>query len=206
MLGVDDFKSLVSSKGGLARSNLFSVTFPTIPGGSPTNREINLLCKDIILPGRQITTRERTIGLTTRKMAYGYLVDDVSMTFHVMNDYGIKEYFEAWQNLAVDQDTYEVGYKSDYAKEIVINQIRKGSGSSVLTTNQLFDDQIVYSCKLLEAFPTTINSIQLNNELDGILELNVQLSYTNWIGTSIRQRTQNDFQKLVNAFLLAQLD
>lgn len=206
MLGVDDFKSLVSSKGGLARSNLFSVTFPAIPGGSPTNREINLLCKDVVLPGRQITTRERTIGLTTRKMAYGYLVDDVSMTFHVMNDYGIKEYFEAWQNLAVDQDTYEVGYKSDYAKEVVINQIRKGSGGTVLATNQLVDDQIVYSCKLLEAFPTTMNAIQLNNELDGILELNVQLSYTNWIGTSVRQAAANELIQLANAFLLTQLD
>jgi hypothetical protein len=206
MLGVDDFKSLVSSKGGLARSNLFSVTFPGIPGGSPTNREINLLCKDVVLPGRQITTRERTIGLTTRKMAYGYLVDDVSMTFHVMNDYGIKEYFEAWQNLAVDQDTYEVGYKSDYAKEVVINQIRKGSGGTVLATNQLVDDQIVYSCKLLEAFPTTMNAIQLNNELDGILELNVQLSYTNWIGTSVRGAAANELIQLANAFLLAQFD
>ena len=206
MLGVDDFKSLVSSKGGLARSNLFSVTFPAIPGGSPTNREINLLCKDVVLPGRQITTRERTIGLTTRKMAYGYLVDDVSMTFHVMNDYGIKEYFEAWQNLAVDQDTYEVGYKSDYAKEVVINQIRKGSGGAVLATNQLVDDQIVYSCKLLEAFPTTMNAIQLNNELDGILELNVQLSYTNWIGTSVRKAAANELIQLANAFLLTQLD
>jgi hypothetical protein len=88
---------------------------------------MNLLCKDVVLPGRQVTTRERTIGLTTRKMAYGYLIDDVSITFHVLNDYGVKEYFETWQNLAVDQNTYEIGYKKDYSFDVKINQIQKGS-------------------------------------------------------------------------------
>ena len=179
MLGVDDFKSIVTSKGGIARANLFSVTLPGLPGIA-TSQEMNLLCKDVVLPGRQVTTRERTIGLTTRKMAYGYLIDDVSMTFHVLNDYGVKEYFETWQNLAVDQNTYEIGYKKDYSFDVKINQIKKGSGGFVTSTNQLSTDEIIYSCVLEEAFPTTMNSIQLNNELDGILELNVQLSYTNW--------------------------
>ena len=39
---------------------------------------------------------------------------------------------------------------------------------------------VVYRCKLIDAFPTTVNAIQLNNELDGVTELNIQLSYTNW--------------------------
>ena len=59
MLGVDDFKSLVSNKGGIARANLFSVSLPGLPGIA-TNEEMNLLCKDVSLPGRQVTTRERT--------------------------------------------------------------------------------------------------------------------------------------------------
>jgi len=201
MLGVDDFKSLVTSKGGLARSNLFVVE---LPGISPyaTMSELNLLCKDVVLPGRQITTRERTIGLTTRKMAYGYLVDDVSMTFHVMNDYGVKEYFEAWQNKAVDQNTYEVGYKSDYAQSVKISQIKKGSGIGVATTNQLATDEVVYSCVLEEAFPTTLNAIQLNNELDGILELNVQLSYTNWRSAVTSEESLNSILTLNGAQVL----
>ena len=122
MLGVDDFKSLVTAKGGIARSNLFVVELPGIAPYA-TMRDLNLLCKDVTLPGRQITTRERFIGLTTRKMAYGYLVDDISMTFHVLNDYGVKEYFEAWQNVAVDQNTYEIGYIADCAQPSKISQI-----------------------------------------------------------------------------------
>ena len=201
MLGVDDFKSLVSNKGGIARANLFSVTLPGLPGIA-TSEEMNLLCKDVVLPGRQVTTRERTIGLTTRKMAYGYLIDDVTMTFHVLNDYGVKEYFEAWQNLAVDQNTYEIGYKKDYSFDVKINQIKKGTGTSVTATNQLSNDEIIYSCVLEEAFPTTMNAIQLNNELDGILELNVQLSYTNWRSAVTSQETINTINgSLISLFL-----
>jgi hypothetical protein len=201
MLGVDDFKSLVSNKGGIARANLFSVSLPGLPGIA-TSEEMNLLCKDVNLPGRQVTTRERTIGLTTRKMAYGYLIDDVSMTFHVMNDYGVKEYFETWQNLAVDQNTYEIGYKKDYSFDVKINQIKKGTGTGVTATNKLSSDEIIYSCVLEEAFPTTMNAIQLNNELDGILELNVQLSYTNWRSAVTSQETINTINgSLISLFL-----
>tara|TARA_A100001234_G_scaffold217349_1_gene224612 strand:+ start:1543 stop:2337 length:795 start_codon:yes stop_codon:yes gene_type:complete len=38
-------------------------------------------------------------------------------------------------------------------------------------------DAVTYSTKLLNAYPTTMNSFELNNELDGLLEVNVQLSY-----------------------------
>ena len=201
MLGVDDFKSLVTAKGGIARSNLFVVELPGIAPYA-TMRDLNLLCKDVTLPGRQITTRERFIGLTTRKMAYGYLVDDISMTFHVLNDYGVKEYFEAWQNVAVDQNTYEIGYKADYAQSIKISQIKKGTPSGIVATNKLTADEIIYSCVLEEAFPTTLNAIQLNNELDGILELNVQISYTNWRSAVTSEQSLNSISTLNGAQIL----
>ena len=38
-------------------------------------------------------------------------------------------------------------------------------------------DAVTYSTRLLNAYPTTLNSFELNNELDGLLEVNVQLSY-----------------------------
>ena len=39
----------------------------------------------------------------------------------------------------------------------------------------------IYQCTLIEAYPTTMNAIQLNNEANGLVELNVQLSYDRWI-------------------------
>ena len=33
---------------------------------------------------------------------------------------------------------------------------------------------------LENAFPTTMGAIELNNELDGLVQIQVQLSYTKW--------------------------
>lgn len=186
---LDDFKSLISQKGGIARTNMFRVELPTLPGA--TKEQINLLCRDVNLPGRQITTRERTIGITTKPMAYGYLSQDVSMTFSVLNNYGVKEYFERWQNLAVNQTSKEIGYKREYSYPIKIQQLSRGidldtfnksSGINIATraTERIVQSKVVYECELIDAFPTTINPISFNNELDGIVDLNVAFSYTNW--------------------------
>ena len=198
---IDRFKSLVSAKGGIARPNLFRIKFPSLPGA--TSEEVNILCKDVQLPGRQIMTNERRIGMQLEKVPYGYAVGDISATFHVMNNYGIKEYFETWQNLAVNQQTKEIGYQSDYAVQVEIEQFQKVKNlpqrfksefdnsllprlSDIDIVSQLFslgdqlNDLVVYRCKLIDAFPTSMTAIQLNNDLDGIVELNVQLSYTNW--------------------------
>lgn len=187
---IDQFKSLVSSKGGVARANVFRVRLPSLPGVA-SSRDISLLCKDVQLPGRQILTNERRIGLQFEKVAYGYAIQDINMTFHVMNDYGIKRYFETWQDLAVNQTSLEVGYYNDYTFQIVIDQLKKGVTLPTYSFGNFLDlftprtvtvanDQIIYSCQLTNAFPTTMNAIQLNNDQDGIVELNVQLSYKNW--------------------------
>ena len=38
----------------------------------------------------------------------------------------------------------------------------------------------VYSVDLLEAFPIANSAIELNNDLDGLVQLNVTFAYTNW--------------------------
>ena len=110
---IDDLKALISSKGGVARSNVFAVALPPIAG--LRSRELNLLCSNVNLPGRQIMTQERDIGLITQKVANNQAYDDVNLTFRCLNDYGIREYFEAWQNKCIDQASLEVGYLNEYA-------------------------------------------------------------------------------------------
>lgn len=220
---IDQFKSLISQKDGIARNNVFRVKLPSIPGA--TSEEVNLLCKDVQLPGRQILTNERKIGMKMEKIPYGYAVTDVSMTFHVLNDYGIRNYFEVWQNLAVDQDTYELGYQRGQGKfgfDIQIEQLKKGFGLPVYSTplgipklptalqnrlpkigpfdfaqgeldlNFITGDDVVYSCTLIDAFPTSLNALQLNNEMDGVLELNVSMSYTNWKANEVALQSKTN--------------
>ena len=38
----------------------------------------------------------------------------------------------------------------------------------------------VYSVDLLDAFPIASSAVELNNELDGLVQLTVTFAYTNW--------------------------
>jgi hypothetical protein len=212
MASIDELKSVATSKLGFAKANQFLVelppigsggfggiggflanllpiSIPNIPGiletGNPTTREMNILCSNATLPGKQILTTDRRIGMEFQKVAYGYAVDDVSLTFYLMNDYGVKDYFDAWANLVLNQETGEVGYKQDYAKTVKIHQLRrprKGFSANIgpLTGTVDIGGGTIYAVELVDAFPTTISGVQLSNELDGLVQLSVQLSYTKW--------------------------
>lgn len=231
---IDRLKSLMSQRDGIARSNLFRVKLPTLPGA--TMEELNVLCKDVTLPGRQILTSERKVGMKIEKIPYGFSNPDVSMTFHVLNDYGVKEYFETWQSLALDQDKYEIGYQrgpGGYGRRVQIEQLKKvekvpsflqqsnfktgGIGQffprlqDIDIVKGFFElgegmaDIIVYKCQLENAYPTSMNAINLNNDLDGIVELNISLSYTDWkpisfiSPTNIKQAVRGGIGTLVGS-------
>ena len=85
MSSIEELKGTIGKSGGAARSNLFRVQLPFIQGSDMTMRDINLICRDVNLPGRQVTSIERTIGGVTSKIAYGQLSDDINFTFLVMN-------------------------------------------------------------------------------------------------------------------------
>ena len=202
---VDELKALANTKLGFARPNRFLVTFPTsfggsggilgsvlgllnIGGGGASGRELNILCSNTTLPAKVTLTSERRIGMEFQKVAYGYAVDDVSMTFYLMNDYGVKEYFDAWRNSAIPEDggnAFTSNYKSSYAKSITIHQLRqplKGFSRQVgpIRFGLGLGGGSVYSVELIEAFPVATSAIELNNELDGLVQLTVTFAYTNW--------------------------
>lgn len=121
---IDDFKSEIGKGGGIAMGNLYKIFLPPIKGDA---RSLNMLCKATSLPGRQILSNEKQMGLDNMKVAYGYAVTDVTLTFHCLNDMGVREYFELWQNQAVNQETKEVGYFNDYTHPVIIQHIKKGT-------------------------------------------------------------------------------
>lgn len=199
MSTIDQLKSLASAKLGFARSNQFLVELPgtfssggilgalttLLTSGNMGGGDLNLLCASATLPGKQILTLDRRTGMQFEKVAYGYAVEDVSLTFIALNDYGTRKYFDAWRERVIDETGQTVGYKRDYAKPVKIHQLRKpikniGTDIGPININVGLGGGSVYSVELIDAFPTTINAVELNNELDGLVQINVQLSYTNW--------------------------
>jgi hypothetical protein len=190
---IDQMKGLMSRKGGIASPTVYRVQLPSI--GNVTSEEVNLLCTGVNMPGKQIATYDREIGGKTEKVAYRNLYGDVTMTFLLLNDYGIRNYFEQWASLIVDPDTYEPGYKNEYTAQIKIEQLKKGIGLPVYSTpiglpllpteiqnrlpsvlgfdlargqfdlNFITGDQVIYEVTLENAFPTTFTDITLGNAL-----------------------------------------
>tara|TARA_B100000085_G_scaffold243690_1_gene235768 strand:+ start:1782 stop:2453 length:672 start_codon:yes stop_codon:yes gene_type:complete len=206
---IEELKALANTKLGFARPNRFLVTLPSLGGGGifgfftggASPRELNILCSNASLPAKTVLTNERRIGMEFQKVAYGYAVDDVSMTFYCMNDYGIKEYFDTWKDsiLPEQSDTYgyTTSYKNEYAKTITIHQLRQplvGLSKQVgpIRFSGGLGGGTVYSVDLLDAFPINTSAIELNNELDGLVQLTVTIAYTNW-------RRSKSTQNFINA-------
>lgn len=199
MATIDQLKGLVSSKLGAARSNQFLVELPQdfasggllsriaslVTSGTMGGGDLNLLCNSVTMPGRQVLTNDRRIGMEYQKVAYGYAVADVAMSFYVLNDYGIKKYFDTWYDTTVFDDNQVVPYKTNYIRDVRIHQLRKPIINKDFNIGPINIDIGIgqgtpYSVVLKDAFPTSVNAIELNNELDGLVQLNVEFSYTNW--------------------------
>ncbi len=187
-MSIDNLKSIISKKGGLAKTNRFLVIFtpPTQPllnlslnsvvgkltkGDNPLKnlvnnpRDIAFLCESVSLPGRQIATTDYTAQKQTVKIPNGFIDEDVSMSFILTNDFFMKEVFDTWMSGIVDTNSYTLGYKSDFQADITIQALNE-------------DDIPTYSITLINAYPIAMGSIELdNNTENGYLKLPITFAY-----------------------------
>lgn len=230
MAGIEELKGRLVSKNGMAFSNQYSVEMPTEVGVGNTKTKLigmdpktaNILCKSVSMPGKQILTLDRQIGIHNEKVVNGFAVEDVTMVFYALNNYGARRYFDSWRaamlgEYGVPDDNSKsdgapnsaeaaaekarkeeeknkgakplahgtVGYKDDYIAPIKIHQLRKpmmrvGFDLGPLSVDFDLLGASIYSVELVDAFPTTISSIELTNEANGLVEVSVTFSYTNW--------------------------
>jgi hypothetical protein len=129
-----------------------------------------------------------------QNVAVGYAKDDITMSFHVLNDYKTKDYFDKWQDLIVDQEDQQIKYANEYKKTVKIYQLQKGKAFDILSANfsvfgigvELDADirssqKVIYSVELEDAFPITVNGIDLaDGSTDQTIEVSISLSYKNW--------------------------
>jgi hypothetical protein len=111
--------------------------------------------------------------MLTQKMPYGFIFDDVGLTFLLDGEYTVKNFFEDWQEDIIGFNTYELEYKDTYTKQVEIEQLDKES------------EKVIYGVKLKGAYPVTINPIELGDaNANQITQVNVQLAFTDWERTT----------------------
>ena len=207
---IDEIKSAVASGRGFAKSNLYYVKFPTVAGISAY--DVGLLTNSITLPQRQLTGVGREIGMDTQQVVHGYVNSDIDMSFRVLNNQKVREYFENWQQFILgrysdDEARYNVKYPDKYVAPLHIYQLERGKGFPLF--NKQFDKKIGpininldididiatptisnYHWVIDRAFPIGLNSGQLSDEEEGIQTINVTFSYKSWTGEKVTNGKQ----------------
>jgi len=173
---INDFKSIISARGGLAHANRFAV-YMTPPQQSLLNldvqgsivnaisgnfnarqlvndpRDISLLCESCTIPGRQIATLDHQSVKQTIKMPNTFINEDVTFSFILTQDFYIKKIFDAWTKLVIDNEKYRVKYMNEYTTDVIIQQLNK-------------DNLPIYGIRLKNAYPVTTNAISLDNNAE----------------------------------------
>ena len=115
-----------------ALSNIFSKVMEENTGEG-TTRKTGLLCESISFPGRTMDTTEDTnIFGPIRSVVTGYSYGDVAATFQCSSDMKEKLFFETWQRLSYNPQTWTMGYYDDYVGGLQIYQL---DGTKILADN-----------------------------------------------------------------------
>ena len=179
----EKLRSLIDESNGLASANRFSVVLPDVSQMTSPNefserlgpidaRDLNLICTSAQIPGKQLNVMSREIGIGTKSVANGQVFTAINLSFYLTNKYDIRKYFQHWMNCVVSQDGNEAmyaGYYNNYVRDVTIHQLKRGDDSI---------ESSVYSVTLVNAFPTQMELIQLNNQAQTTaMEMTISLAY-----------------------------
>jgi hypothetical protein len=209
-MSIDNLKSTIGKRGGLAKTNRFQVFF-TPPQGSLLSaqgiigaltsggglksmindpRDISLLCENVTIPGRQITTLDYIADKQSVKIPYGFINEDVTCSFLLTNDYYMKTVFDGWVEQVFDSESYRAKFKKDFTSDVVIQQLNEKNIP-------------VYGVRLENAFPTTVTGITLdNNSESAVQKINVTFSYDNYVPEGPLSSTMSAFRSAIPSGLI----
>jgi len=197
-VSIDTMKSTINRRGGLARGNRFGVyiSHPSKGMNSLLNfnpatllsnlisgdgihigdfiqdpRDMFLLCRNVTMPGKRISTTEATHNHNLSKKPYSAITDEVTMSFLLTNDYYVKKYFDMWQEMIIDSthEHYKAFYKRDYCSDVTIQQLS--------TSNDMIPG---YTIKLENAYPIQVGAIELDSGSEGFMEVSITWEYDNF--------------------------
>ena len=171
---ISNFLSTFTSD--LAKTNRFDVNVP-IPIGLiqyvKNTRALNYRCETANLPGRTVATMEQKTYGPIEKYPYLSTYNDIDLTFIVDGDMNQKVFFDAWINYLNPTLSNNFRYKGDYATTLTINQYDQSNN-------------LTYTVALYDAYPISMNQLDLDWSNDGYHKLSITFAYTYWKNNSIQ--------------------
>ena len=171
---INDFKSSFTKD--LARTNRFDVNIPiplTLIPYISSAKSLTYRCENAQLPGRTFATTEQKTYGPVEKFPYQTTFNDIDLTFIIEDDMNQKVFFDAWLNYINPQYNNNFRYKSDFSTIITVNQYD-------------VTGKLSYSVDLVDAYPISMNQLDLSWGDDGYHKLSVSFAYTYWKNNSLQ--------------------
>ena len=181
---LDEIFAEFRSDDGFARPSRYEVFFFPPVSSSQTNifaqimgqtvadqtaRKTALRCESFEFPGRNLDSAPDTnIYGPEREIVQGYSYGDVTAVFQCSSDMKEKRFFETWQRLAYNPQTWSMQYYNDYTGSIKIFQLDE-------------TDRQRYGVELVECFPKTIAAQPIAyGAVNEIQKVSVTFAYRYW--------------------------
>ena len=171
MPSISKFISIFSEQ-DLARPNRFTAQI-FYPQKLAIKGSTTLSCESTELPSITYATTEQKFGSNPiEKYPYQVQFNDINLTFIVEENMKIKKVMDDWMDLISPSTGYNFNYKTGpdgdgYAGEIIVTQYS-------------LTDKPIYQVVLREAYPISVNQLDLDWSSDGYHKLTVVFAYTYW--------------------------
>lgn len=134
-----------------------------------TARRISFRCDSISIPARSLRTQTNSNQYgPIHQIAQGQTYAPVEASFYCGSDLAERYFFEEWQKITYNPDTYDINYYKEYIGSIEIYQLNE-------------QDERTYGCKLEECFPVTIGALPYGHgNSNQIQKISVEFAYRYW--------------------------
>jgi len=176
-----------------ARKFMYDVTIP-VPLGladyASTGRNLTFRCDSAVLPGRNIELTNKKIGSAPiEKFPYHSTYSDVTLDFISSSGMDERVFFDAWLDYINPSTDFNFNYKSTYAVDLLITQYDMAGNKT-------------YQSKLIDAYPVTINQMDLSWNTEDVHKVTVQFTYTYWLNNNINPLSLKSLGQTVKQELL----
>ena len=179
-LSPSDFMSKVGNEGGISTRNKFSIMVspPMDMPWKSAAPKAQMVCHTIQLPGKSLSrTEDRIYGIDVQK-PYGVTFEPVTLTFYNTNNFNARFFWEQWLEWIQPAGSRNIRYYSKMIGQIQIYHYSEDIESPVPGNEN-------YVMTLNEAYPMSIEELELNWESQEVMEFQVQISYKDWSNKNV---------------------
>ena len=175
---VANFSSQISSH-GLASPNKFEVIFSVIPieaGGAAEKKQLNLMCDQVSLAGRDVqAVLDLQYGIRRQVVYNAPAYTPLSVSFICTDNMEEKRILDKWNNKCVNTTkNFHVAYYNDYIGHLDVYVLDRSGKKRT------------YHMHYHEVYPKTVTAVEMNHgTTNAAMRVTAEIQYAYWSTSDI---------------------